>query len=81
MNSQHAAINQKEYAFVFDATLLPGLKRGDQGAILKMGIEAFNADKLGYALSFFQVAKRKGHPDAPEFINLIREIVRKKQAF
>ncbi len=78
MNSQHAVINQKQYAFNFNNKLLAGLKRGEQDAILKMGIEAFNADKLGFAMTFFKLAEHKGHPDASEFVNLIREMVRKK---
>ncbi len=77
MNSQQIVINQKQYAFNFNNKLLAGLRRGEQEAILKMGIEAFNADKLGFAMTFFKLAKRKGHPNANEFINLIRGIVRK----
>lgn len=78
MNSQLVAMNKTQYAFDFNHKLLAGLKQGEKDAILKMGIEAFNADKLGFAMTFFKLAEQKGHPDASEFIHLIREIVRKK---
>lgn len=41
---------------------------------LKLGMAALNANKLGCAHSFFLLAKKEGHPEAEEFINLVREI-------
>lgn len=70
--------NKEQYAFVFDDVLLAQLKAGDREAIFKMGTAAFDADKLGYAMSFFKLAEREGHPEAAEFINLIREIAKRK---
>lgn len=79
MSKKGFEYNEEQYAFVFDECLLEQLKTGDRNAIFKMGIAAFDADKLGYAISFFKLAEREGHPEAPEFINLIREIARRKE--
>jgi len=57
MISQQVVIHQKQYAFNFNNKLLADLKHGEQEAILKMGIEAFNADKLGFAMTFFKLAR------------------------
>ena len=70
--------NEKEnYAFDFDESLVDRIKQGDVEALFDMAVAAFNANRYGYALTFFQLAEKKGHVEAPDFINLIQEIVNK----
>ena len=59
MSKEGFTYNKEQYAFVFDETLLERLKAGDRNAIFEMGIAAFNADKLGYSMSFFKLAERE----------------------
>ena len=81
MNKKGLEYNKEQYAFVFEESLLERLKTDDRNAIFKMWIAAFEADRLGYAISFFNLAEREGHPEASKFINLILGIAKKESDF
>ncbi len=65
-------------SLIFDDSLLARVMTGEKEAIFDMGVTAFDANKLGVAISFFKLADREGHPEALKFINLIREIAKTK---